>query len=228
MMLLLAISMVAGIKAGNASRYGYEGDAFDRVGSFACRRSLQARHGERGWQKMRDHGVAHRTLPCGTRLGICNLRTSQCTTAFVVDRGPWGVLDRKGEWHMRTTPLRAGEHYRGELDLLPGTYTAIALAGIEKVTYWPLGGAEPARAHKTDRLPPLRAGGRAPFAIRLRSSAASQTEFPPLRESGQDFSAPLALNVPAPRAAESIFPPLRLPSELALGPLRSSHFSRRR
>jgi len=217
--------MVAGIKAGNASRYGYEGDAFDRVGSFACRRTLLARQGERGWQKMRDHGVAHRTLACGTRLGVCNLRTSQCTTAFVVDRGPWGVLDRKGEWHMRTTPLRPGEHYRGDLDLLPGTYSAIALAGIEKVAYWPLAGGEPGRNHKTDHLPPLRAGGRTPFAINLRSTA-SQTEFPTLRNS--EMSAPLALNVAMPPAATTIFPPLRTPSELAMPPLRTAFSHHRR
>ncbi len=137
MMLLFAIAMTAELKAGNASRYGYVGDKFDRVGSFACRKSLQARYGERQWGRMRDHGVAHRTLPCGTPIGICNLRTSRCTSAFVVDRGPWGALDRKGQWHARIPPLHPGEHYRGELDLLPPIYSAIALTGIEKVVYWP-------------------------------------------------------------------------------------------
>lgn len=206
MMLLLAISMVAGIKAGNASRYGYEGDSFDRVGSFACRRSLAARYGERGWQKMRERGVAHRTLACGTRLGICNLRTGQCTAAYVVDRGPWGVLDRKGEWHVRTTALRPGEHYRGDLDLLPGTYTAIALTGIEKVAYWPLKELEPARARHHEHLPPLRAGGPSPFAVNLRSPAAAAAELPPLRTSDQPYSVSLAWNVLGPSTAETLFP----------------------
>lgn len=136
MMLFLALSMVAGIKTGNASRYGYVGDSYDRVGSFACRRILHARFGERGWQKMRANGVAHRTLPCGTELGVCNPRTGSCTTAYVVDRGPWGALNQKGEWQMRTGRLLPGEHYRGELDLLPGVYTAIGLVGIENVAYW--------------------------------------------------------------------------------------------
>lgn len=200
MMLLLAISMVAGIKAGNASRYGYEGDAFDRVGSFACRRSLSARYGERGWQKMRDHGVAHRTLACGTRLGICNLRTSQCTTAYVVDRGPWGVLDRKGDWHVRTTALRPGEHFRGDLDLLPGIYSAIALMGIEKVAYWQLKDVEPGRAHQRDHLPPLRAGGRSPFAVNLRPTA---PEFPPLRTPDSAPTSALAFQAAAPVSASA-------------------------
>lgn len=210
MMLLLAISMVAGIKAGNASRYGYEGDSFDRVGSFACRRSLAARYGERGWQKMRERGVAHRTLACGTRLGICNLRTGQCTAAYVVDRGPWGVLDRRGEWHVRTTALRPGEHYRGDLDLLPGTYTAIALTGIEKVAYWPLPTKdkeqeqESARSRHHQHLPPLRASGPSPFAVNLRGPAA-ETEFPPLRNS-DPYPVSLAWNVLGPSTAESLFP----------------------
>lgn len=218
MMLLLAISMVAGIKAGNASRYGYEGDSFDRVGSFACRRSLAARYGERGWQKMRDHGVAHRTLACGTRLGICNLRTSQCTTAYVVDRGPWGVLDRKGDWHVRTTALRPGEHFRGELDLLPGTYSAIALTGIEKVAYWPLKEVETGRAHQREHLPPLRAGGRSPFAVNLRPTA---PEFPPLRTREAVLAAPLAQNLAAPASVSAssglLYSQLYTSSEL--GPL---------
>lgn len=205
MMLLLAISMVAGIKAGNASRYGYEGDSFDRVGSFACRRSLAARYGERGWQKMRERGVAHRTLACGTRLGICNLRTGQCTAAYVVDRGPWGVLDRKGEWHVRTSALRPGEHYRGELDLLPGTYTAIALTGIEKVAYWPLNDTEPPRSRRPQHLPPLRASGPSPFAQNLRSPNA-EAEFPPLRIAEPAYSVSLAWNVLGPGTAETLFP----------------------
>jgi hypothetical protein len=144
MMLLLVISMAAELKAGNASRYGYAGDAFDN-GAFACKGTLLARYGQRRWQTMRDHGVANRTLACGTPLAICNPRTNQCTAAYVVDRGPYGAVNRKGEWHARTK-LKPGEHYRGALDLLPGVYTAIALTGIEPVLYSPIGPPEPAAA----------------------------------------------------------------------------------
>ena len=153
MMLLFAIAMTAELKAGNASRYGYVGDKFDRVGSFACRKSLQARYGAREWQRMRDHGVAHRTLACGTPIGVCNLRTSRCTSAFVVDRGPWGAIDRKGQWHARIPPLHPGEHYRGELDLLPPIYSAIAPTGIEKVVYWPYLSTEPVSVRRRGKLP---------------------------------------------------------------------------
>jgi hypothetical protein len=59
-------------------------------------------------------------------------------TAYVVDRGPWGTLNSKGQWHQRTGRLLRGEYYRGELDLLPGVFSAIKLIGIERVLYWPL------------------------------------------------------------------------------------------
>jgi hypothetical protein len=150
MMLALAISMVAGLQAGNASRYGYVGDVWNQAGTYACRGSLQALYGERRWRTMRDHGVAHRTLACGTPLTICNLRTGRCTAAYVVDRGPYGALDRRGVWHARVPPLRPGEHYRGELDLLPGVYSAISLVGIERVMFWqlPMIRTEPARQQR--------------------------------------------------------------------------------
>lgn len=173
MTLLLAISLIAGLKAGNASRYGYEGDIFDRVGSFACKRTLEAKYGGRQWEKMRSRGVAHRTLPCGTPLGLCLSRTGLCTTAYVVDRGPWGTLNRKGEWHARTGRLPAGEHYRGELDLLPGTYTSIGLVGIEKVMFWQLqvGQGEPSQeGPRRASYPPLR-----------MADSASHRPYPPLR-----------------------------------------------
>lgn len=39
-------------------------------------------------------GVAHRTLPCGTRVTICDRR---CVTVPVIDRGPFAV-DRHGRY----------------------------------------------------------------------------------------------------------------------------------
>lgn len=157
--------MLANVDAGNASRYGYEGDRYDIVGTFACRRTLTAQHGKKGFQKMRAFGVAHRTLPCGASLGICNVRTGLCTAAYVVDRGPWGALDRKGDWHLRTGPLRSGERYRGVLDLLPGVYSAIELRGIEKVVFFRLPDTKQPSTYS--RLPPLRSQGQTPFAFYL-------------------------------------------------------------
>ncbi|MBL8636731.1 MAG: hypothetical protein JNM40_26135 [Myxococcales bacterium] len=205
-MLLLAISMLAGMDVGNASRYGYEGDVYDNVGTFACRRTLSARYGSKMWQKMRSHGVAHRTLPCGTRIGICNQRTGRCTAAYVVDRGPWGALDRHGEWHVRTGKLAPGEHYRGVLDLLPGVYSAIDLQGIEKVVFWPMPDPAQAQHSRDTRLPPLRSLGPSPFAFYLAPSHRS-SPFPPLRtwETGE-----MLASVTAPKKfREGALPPLR-------------------
>jgi hypothetical protein len=137
MTLWFALALAAGLQTGNASRYGYAGDTLDQVGSFACQRRLEARFGGRGFRALRDRGVAHRTLPCGTPLAICLPRTGRCTSAYVVDRGPWGALNRRGEWHQRTDRLRPGEHYRGELDLLPNVFNALGLLGIENVLFWP-------------------------------------------------------------------------------------------
>ena len=202
MNLLFAISLVAGIHSGNASRYGYVGDTMDRVGSFACRRSLAAKYGERSWEKMRSRGVAHRTMPCGTRLGICNPRTSLCTVAYVVDRGPWGTLNAKGEWHMRTGKLQKDEHYRGELDLLPGTYSAIALVGIEKVMFWTLDGPSAAAPQVATLTVPEPMKPYAPI--------------PPLRSEPVQFASATGL-----RTAMTGYPTLRLadPAKSRLAPV---------
>lgn len=45
----------------------------------------------------KDFVVAHRTLPCGTRLEVCNMRTAKCAKAVVADRGPYGKSKRDGE-----------------------------------------------------------------------------------------------------------------------------------
>lgn len=40
-------------------------------------------------------GVAHRTLPCGTMVKVCNMRGKRkCTIAPVVDRGPYWAVPR--------------------------------------------------------------------------------------------------------------------------------------
>lgn len=204
MNLLLAISLVAGLKSGNASRYGYAGDIFDRVGSFACKRTLEAKYGGKQWEKMRNHGVAHRTLACGTPIGLCLSRTGICTTAYVVDRGPWGTLNRKGEWHARTGRLPSGEHYRGELDLLPGTYTAIGLVGIEKVMYWQLQGigTEPAQeGPRHANYPPLRmadTGRHKPYPPLRLSRLIAPEQLPPLRMADPEPRTQLAALLPLP------------------------------
>lgn len=210
MTLLLAMSLLSAIKSGNASRYGFVGDPYDNVGTFACKGRLEARYGSRAFHVMKNRGVAHRTLPCGAQVGICLPRTNLCTTAYVVDRGPWGTLNRKGEWHQRTGRLLPGEYYRGELDLLPGTYTALGLVGIERVLLWHItdaGAAQPGEPAAPPVYPPLRPadpGRRLAYQPVRVATMLGATQFPPLRPGD---SLPLFVQVDPPRYAP--YPPMR-------------------
>lgn len=216
MTLLLAMSLLSAMKSGNASRYGYAGDPYDNVGTFACRGRLEARYGSKAFAHMRSHGVAHRTLPCGARVGICLPRTGLCTTAFVVDRGPWGTLNRSGDWHVRTGRLPAGEYYRGELDLLPGTYTSLGLVGIERVLLWSIteaGAQSPDVPQNPPVFPPLRPadpGRRLSYNPVRVATLVGANVFPPLRLADPPTDPrplPLFVQLDPPRYAP--FPPIR-------------------
>jgi rare lipoprotein A (peptidoglycan hydrolase) len=83
----------------------------DSPGTLACRGE-----GRLTWQSLI---VAHRTLPCGTRLRICT-EPKVCVTSRVADRGPY-VAGR-------------------DLDLAPATYRALGAAsarawGVRRV-HW--------------------------------------------------------------------------------------------
>lgn len=112
--MMLALTLLAQVlrppQLGNAGVYGYPGDRWDN-GELACPQRAR-------------HGVAHRSLPCGTRLVICARR---CVVATVQDRGPFGATD--GKRYKVTTKPPPGWWYRGELDLLPETARAIGTRG---------------------------------------------------------------------------------------------------
>lgn len=38
-----------------------------------------------------DHGIAHRTLPCGAKVIVINPRTRRAVETVVLDRGPYGA-----------------------------------------------------------------------------------------------------------------------------------------
>ena len=124
---------------GNGSRYGYEGDLFDNVGTFACRRTLTVRYGQKGWQKMRNHGVAHRSaLPCGTRLGICNPAdrgVARRRMSSIVDRGARSTAMANGTCGPgRCVPVNTTAGARSAAGCLFGDRPA----RNRKVYYWPL------------------------------------------------------------------------------------------
>lgn len=98
-----------------AGTYGTPGDRWDN-GELACRVSRDTADRE---------GVAHRSLPCGTRLVICARR---CGRAVVTDRGPYGATDGH-RYRVQTRGPLPGWHYRGDLDLRQGVARSIGYRG---------------------------------------------------------------------------------------------------
>lgn len=133
----------------------------DEGGTPACATRVpaalyKAAHGER---------CAHRHYPCGTRLLITDgFRTATCT---VLDRGPYGALDRNGVYFVAVTEAalrrRAGT-YRGDLDLSPNVARALRMtAFVRKGKILYRRGRVPVLFMITDpiriklsRMPPLR------------------------------------------------------------------------
>lgn len=117
--------------AGMASVYGWRGDRWDN-GRRACRAALSARLGDAGWRRALARGVAHRTLPCGTRLLVVDLDTGRAARVVVVDRGPYGQVDGAGRWAARSR-LQPGARWRGVLDCLPEVAESLGLRGLHRV-----------------------------------------------------------------------------------------------
>lgn len=120
--------------AGLAGVYGYPGDTFDRPGPTACEAPLVASLGKARFQRMLSSGVAHRTLPCGTALHL--VRGGRSATAYVVDRGPFGIVQPGRRWRAGKR-LRTGEIWRGVLDLRPGVAKELGFSdGLFFVAGW--------------------------------------------------------------------------------------------
>lgn len=125
---------------GLASRYGYPGDAYENFKQpYACYGSLTKKWGKARYEEAVKTGVAHRTLPCGSKIIICRPKNKTqgltCTSAIVVDRGPYGALDQQGQWHRRSR-LQPGERWRGIVDLLPPVANKLGVIGLSKVYIW--------------------------------------------------------------------------------------------
>ncbi len=83
-----------------------------------------------------DEGIAHRTLPIGSRVMVRNLRTQQTTITTVIDRGPYGAI-HDGKWLVKKRPHHPGK-WRGCADLTPATASTIGHNGRERVSLKPL------------------------------------------------------------------------------------------
>lgn len=133
--ILSLVSAIGVTETGIATIYGYPGDKYNPYNQYACKRRIIAQQGYRSWMHAVARGVAHRNLPCGQSVRVCNIRNGLCSDMIVVDRGPYGAKTAHG-WQSRPKKLYRGESYRGILDLLPSAAQKINHNGKEAVTLW--------------------------------------------------------------------------------------------
>ncbi len=131
--LLLFLSLIPSGNGefGKASVFAIHGDKYNPENKpLACESRIIRKHGHSHWHKILTHGVAHRTLPCGTkiRVYIIGKKRVRSSYAYVVDRGPYGVV-HNGKWRLRRK-LFPGEKYRGILDVLSPLAQKLNVSGI--------------------------------------------------------------------------------------------------
>ena len=104
-----------------------------------------------------DEGIAHRTWPLGSWVRVCVPRTGRCETVKVIDRGPFGAVNKRGKWRNAArdyrrwyrseadiprwawTDRRGVEwHWRGCADLTPRLRRKLKHNGFEQVVLWRL------------------------------------------------------------------------------------------
>ncbi len=150
-MLSLLLGIALQVQVGNATVFGTVGDKW-AGGPAAC---ATRDHATGKWVNRtiawhRRHGtlgIAHRSLPCRTRVRITDPKTGRSVVAIVIDRGPFGACTKPG-WkprHRRCQPRkkfwRVKKHrkdgpgvWRSVADLLPATGKALGYTtGLHRV-----------------------------------------------------------------------------------------------
>lgn len=105
----------------NASTFGYEDDALKGGEAVCVHRDLRPD----------EVGIAHRDLPCGTKVFLYNPRTNRSVVARVVDHGPYGAIVH-GHWGIKKHAWDPGE-WRGCVDLTKRTGRLLGHNGFEPV-----------------------------------------------------------------------------------------------
>lgn len=139
---VLLLAVLLRIQIGLASRFLPPGHGDPYSGrSLRCHRYPRMFGGRRPYEASVAAGCAHRTLPCGNRLLVWDLRTRRGTTCIVVDRGPYGARLPGGGWTVKRRPQDPGR-WLGVVDLLPGPAAELQLRGKHPVAVIPLAASD--------------------------------------------------------------------------------------
>ena len=121
----MLLSLFAGWQMCLAGNFGYDGDQHAGGDAVCIGRPVG-----------NEVGIAHRDLPCGTRVVLVNPRNMRSVVARVVDHGPYGArLGRR--WVVKRYESDPGS-WRGCLDLTPMAARRIDHNGMEDVLYLPV------------------------------------------------------------------------------------------
>lgn len=132
---LFLLSLLSLGEVGNGSVFSLYGDPYNPSNQpLACEGRIIKRHGRASFRNMLSYGIAHRTLPCGSQLTLCIQKRGKvrCSKAYVIDRGPYGVVYKKGKrrrWKMYRK-LPPGKQYRGIVDVLSPLAQRLKVTGI--------------------------------------------------------------------------------------------------
>lgn len=128
-LLLLAMTFGGEPEKCVASNFGGAADKH-RGGKTPCLRPMRR-------VRIDDHGIAHRTLKCGTRVLVVNPRTGDYSVTRVIDHGPYGAV-HEGRWLVKKKRRDPGR-WRGCADLTRPVALELGHNGFEPVIVVPLG-----------------------------------------------------------------------------------------
>lgn len=105
----------------------------------------------------KDVGIAHRTLPMGSKVVLLNPKNNKWVVATVMDAGPYGAMLRKGEkpapgqickkkktgtWCVKKNKSQPGK-WRGCVDTTPLAAKMLGHNGYQNIRYWPIPNTKP-------------------------------------------------------------------------------------
>jgi hypothetical protein len=132
----------------NSTIFGYEGDKYSGSKALYLGRPVDPEH---------DIGIAHRGLPLGSLVVLHVPKRDTFVVAVVIDRGPYGRIDKDGNWYngasewkahvRRNKPYSPGSRWNGCIDITPRAAELLEHDGWEVVQAYPLEGSHLPRSY---------------------------------------------------------------------------------